>query len=76
MCGATLDTNAHHAISCPTGGGVVERDDALRDVVAMNLQDDQGFDCVRKEQVIPGAAAGVDAPRLDIVATDGSGEVV
>ena len=71
-----LDEKAHHAISCPTGGGVVERHDSLRDVVAANLQKDKGFDCVRTEQVIPGAATGIDAPRLDIVATDGSGEIV
>ena len=63
-CGTTADCRGRHSLMCQHGGGLVQRHNAIRDVLSGILQD-MGAHNVQKEVLLP-AAAGQDAGRMDV----------
>ena len=62
-------------MSCAIGGFVVGRHNHITGQWANYLTENQDFDNVEIEQIVPGANADT-APRLDINAVDASGQVL
>ena len=76
VCGCPSDKHGHHVLSCMTGGFVVRKHDACRDVLGSRMTAGGVFGSVDFEQILPRAAPDMLASRLDITARDENGRRV
>eukprot|EP00969_Alexandrium_andersonii_P069142 3050264-Alexandrium_andersonii.AAC.1 len=75
VCGARLDAEGTHAVSCKTGGAVVKRHDGVVGALTHHIEEGGGSvqTGVLMEQVVPYAAAPGSQARMDIVTADALG---